>query len=495
MSFVNSLFGTIAGTSFSRQSSDISFIPVDDKGHTIQIKGDSVNWLGLKSRTMQKYAYDYCYPVASVVDRLAEYDITGVIEVLNSKGKGKENFAKSEWATRMNRLLAQPNPMQSWEQFRGQQVIYKKIFGFCPVLPFVPAGMTPDYATSMINLPPWLFDSESTKNIVFVSKQNEIVKQWKITILGKSFTFTSDQVIILEDSFMQDEESDFLLPQSRLVGLDMAVSNICRAMEANNVLLTKRGPLGFISHEGAKDVAGTLPMNPDEKKELQDSLRQYGLSLEQYQYVISRTPSRWNPMSYDVNQLGILPTVTAGEKAICHRFGFPYVLYEEIDATFANSSTAAKAVYQNNVIPNNAKDLNKYNKFFKSAENSAKIVGNFLHIAALQEDAKMQAEAANTLDQALSVEYNNNLITKNQWLTARGYDTVPDGDIYKAGSGSDPLAVKLGVGGTQSLIDLLANPSLNEEAKKNGLVILFGMTPEDAAKLVSKPVDQDTLPV
>lgn len=433
MSYLNNLFGTIAGNTLFRQPSGVSFIPVDDKGSVTDIKGEAT-WLGLKNRLQQKYAYDYCFPVASVVDRLAEYDIVGTIEILRSTGKGRDNFATNEWAKRMNKLLAQPNPMQTWEQFRGQQVVYKKVFGFCPVLPLIPSGMPPDYCTSMINLPPWLFDGVSTGNLAYTSKQNEIVKKWRFSILGKTFEVEPDKLFILEDSFMQDEESDFMLPQSRLVGLDMAVSNICKAMEANNVLLAKRGPLGFISHDAAatKDsVAGYLPMNKAEKEELQTSLQAYGLSLAQYQYVISRQAVKWNPMSYDVNQLGINPTVIAGEKAICHRYGFPYVLYEEVDATFANSNTAAKAVYQNNVIPNNSKDLNKYNKFFLAAENQCKIVGNFLHIAALQEDMLQQANTKKALNDALKLEYDNNLITKNQWLTALGYDTIPDGDKYK----------------------------------------------------------------
>jgi hypothetical protein len=442
MSFINSLFGTIANTTLSREPSGISFIPIDDKGNTIQIKGDNVNWLGLKSRQMQKYAYDYCYPLASVVDRLAEYDITGNIEILRSTGKGKENFATSEWANRMNRLLAQPNPMQSWEQFRGQQVIYKKVFGFCPVLPFVPGGMTPDNATSMINIPPWLFDYESTREIIFTSKIDQIVKEWRVSILGKTFTFKPDQIIILEDSFMQDEQSDFLLPQSRLVGLDMAVSNICRAMEANNVLLTKRGPLGFISGSGGKDGIGAmLPMRPEEKKELQDSLRQYGLTLGQYQYVISRTSATWNPMSFNVTELGIDPTVISGSKAVCHRYGFPYTLFEQQDSTYANGLQAEKGVYQNNIIPNSNKDLNKYNKFFKADENNAKIVSNFSHVAALKEDELMGAQAAKAWNDALLIEYDNNLITKNQWLTARGYDTVPDGEKYKRDEVTNPIVV------------------------------------------------------
>lgn len=48
-----------------------------------------------------------------------------------------------------------------------------------------------------------------------------------------------------------------------------------------------------------------------------------------------------------------------------------------------------------------------------------------------------------------------------------------------------PLAVKLGVGGTQSLQLILADPNLNPEAKKNIAIIVFGVKPEDAALLVA----------
>jgi len=433
MSFIDYLFGSIAGaTSIDRAAPGISFIPVDNASGTLQIKGQNAVWLGMKNRLMQKYAYEFCYPVSSVVDRLAEYDIAGKIEILRTEGKGANNYATNSWAMNMNKLLAQPNPMQSWEQFRGQQIIYKKIFGWCPVLPLIPAGFSPDNAISMVNIPPWCFEPEPTNNYINQSKIEDVVKSYKFSILGKSFTLNPKDFIILEDSFMQDEDSGFVLPQSRLVGLDMAISNICAAMEADNVLLKKRGPLGFISGDAGKDGMGAnMPMQPSEKKDLQEQLQRYGLSWSQYLYVISSQPAKWNPMSYDTKQLGTKETIVSGEKAICHRYGFPYVLYEEIDATYANSASAAKAVYQNNIIPNNTKDLNKYNKFFLAAENKAKIGGNFDDIAALQEDKLQQAQAAKSLDDALLIEYNANLITKNQWLTARGYDTVADGDKYK----------------------------------------------------------------
>ena len=446
--FVHNLFGTIAGPqAFMNKAVNVDFIPLDANGKTLQIKGQDACWLGLKNRLIQKYAYEYCYPVASVVDRLAEYDISGTIEILRLGGKGKDDYLTGTWATLMNARLAQPNPLQSWEQFRGQQVVYKKVFGFCPVFPIVPAGMTPEYCTSIVNIPPWLFDAKSTKEILFKSDIKEIVKEYTINILGKPFTLTAEQIFILEDSFFQDEDADFLLPQSRLVGLDMAVSNICAAMEADNVLLKKKGPLGVWSHDAAatKDsVAGYIPMTPSEKSELQQSLQQYGLSLTQWQHLISRTAVKYVAASYNVTELATKATIVAGEKAICHRFGFPYVLYEETDTTFANGTNAGKGVFQNNVIPNNKKDLTKYEKFFKAKENNAKITCDYSSHAVLQEDELAKASAKLAMNNALEKEWLNNMITRNQYLTALGYDTLPgeEGNVFYRDEKKEPVKEK-----------------------------------------------------
>jgi hypothetical protein len=237
--------------------------------------------------------------------------------------------------------------------------------------------------------------------------------------------------MILDDGYMQDEMEQFILPKSRLVGLDMAISNLCAAMEADNVLLRKRGPLGFITHAPKSDpVSGNLAMTSDEKEELQSSLQNYGLNWSQFQFAISRQPVKWESMGYNVKELGTKDSVITAERAICHRYGYPYVLYEEQDATYANGGNAKKGVYQDIVIPGNKKDLAKYNKFFQAAENNCDICGDFSHVAAFQEDEKFKGQAAQLLDQALQIEWLNNVITLNQWREQRGYDTTDDGNVY-----------------------------------------------------------------
>ena len=432
--FFNNLFGTIAGTNIPAKFGGIDFAP-DGKGGTIKLtgKGMPAQWLGLRTPMMQKYAYEFCFPVAAVCDKLAEMDTNGKLEIVRAKGKGKNDLATNAWATKMNTLLAQPNPLQSWEQFRGQQVVYKKIFGFCPVLPIIPVGFEelPEFATSIINIPPWLFEPIGTGKLLYQSTIDDLIKEYRVTILGSSFVLQPKQIFILEDSFMQDEQRNFLLPKSRLCGLDMAVSNICAAMEADNILLRRGGPLGLLSG-ASKDGMGTaLPLSPDQKKEAQDDLNNYGIAWSQFQFMISRNPLSLQMIGFNAKQLGAKETVIQGEKAICHRYSFPYTLYEETGATYANGANAALSVYQDNIVPNNSKDLSKYNKFFKAAENASLIKTDYSYLLLFQEDvAQLQKAAKNQVD-ALSVEFNDNIITMNQWLTARGYETVADGDKYK----------------------------------------------------------------
>lgn len=421
--FSNNLLGTIAGPSSLSQNINYDFVPINSSGGTIQIKGEKANWIGLHTAMMQKYAYEYCYPVASIIDRMAEYDLNGVVEVLRAKGKGANDFATGIWAQDINELFSQPNERQGWENFRGQGLVYKRTFGYCPILPIEVIGM-PGVYSRMINLPPWCFG---------VDAENDEIPYY-CHLLGQRVYFRKDQLIILTDSFLQDENKNYLLPRSRMIGLDMAVSNICAAMEADNVLLRKKGPLGFISGNAGKDGVGAMiPMQEKEKKDLQDQLQRYGLSWNQYQYVISAVSAQWNPMSYDVKQLGTKETVVAGEKAICHRYNWPYILYEMSDSAYsANGTNAEKNAYTSNVIPNNLKDFSLFNKFFKAKENNGKIVCDFTSVPCLQTDKKTEAEARKAMNDAYQVEYDNDLITKNQWRTAMGYDTVEGGDVYKS---------------------------------------------------------------
>lgn len=432
-SFTNNLFGVIAGGA-TQAFGYADFAPTDSNGNIVRLTGqDAAQWLGLKNRMMQRWAYDYCFPLAAVIDRLAEYDIAGYLEIKRAKGKGAGNDLNSDWAQRITTLFENPNPLQTWQQFRAQQVAFKRTYGFCPVLPIRPSGLGPEYAVSLHNIPPWAIEVDATGNYTG-QLITEFVSAFRINVLGKYMVVDPEDIIILKDGLVQDELQKYVLPKSKLVGLDMAVSNLCAAMEADNTLLRKRGSIGFISHDTAasKDsIAGALPMTKPQQRRLEKEFyAKYGVGWNQFQYVISRVPAKWNSMVFDVKQLGTKDTIIASEKAICHRFGFPYTLYEQQDATYANAGNAAKSVYQDNVIPANQNDMAEYAKFFGAAENNAQLITCYDDVAAFQEDRKYKADADYAQRQALQIDWLNNMITQNQWREACGYETTADGDKY-----------------------------------------------------------------
>lgn len=488
-SFYNNLFGTIAeGAGLARLPQKIGFLPEDDMGNTLKIKGTGANWMGLRSREMQLKAYMFCSPLSSVIDRLAEADINGKPEILRKTGKGKNDYAGGPYADNLNALFSQPNPLQTWHQFRGQQVVYKKIFGFCPVWAIRPAGFndTSD-AYQLINIHPWCFNVESTKKLYRQTAAKDIISKYVFTVLGEDITLTADDVFILEDSFLQDEKTDYILPMSRLVGLDMAVSNICAALEADNVLLKKKGPLGAWTHDAAatKDsVAGYIPMTKTERAEVQRDLDAYGVSWSQYQSLVTRQPIKWQGTSFNVTELGTSDTLVKGTKEICHRFNYSYTLLEESESTFsANGVRSHQALYQNNVIPSRMKDDEKYEKYFKMSENNCKFVADFSWLPVMQPDKKVEAETLKAQTEALLLQYKEGIITKNKMLEGLGLDTIPGADTYVTDDTSeDALAIRIGAEGMTSFIALL-NAPLTEDNKRNALIILFGLSEEEARLL------------
>lgn len=429
-SFSQNLLGNIAGLQGNLIRPALDFIPIGANGQTLQLTNTTANWLGLRSRQMQYWAYVYCAPLGSIVDKLAECDISGELEAL--KNDGTEDYSQSPTVKRLMRLLAQPNPMQTWEQFRGQQVIYKKIFGYVPVWPIVPAGFTDvSYATSIWNIPPWLATPHLNTEFNFYSTTGNSIKEYTLSIFGDSYTIPGDKLMTLYDGFVQDNGNQFMLPLSKVAGLDYAISNINFAMEADNVLLRKKGPLGAWVHSPVTDnVAGYLPMTPTQKEELQSDLNQYGLSFDQFQHMISRSAVRYESAGYNVKDLMTKETVRQGVETICDKFGMPAEVMSFKDVTYENRAAAEKFLYQNNVIPNNKRDMRSYTNFFGLDKLNLKLTCDFAELPILAEDAEKAGSAMKAKTEAYQLQYQNNLITKNQFRQSLGWDSVQGEDYY-----------------------------------------------------------------
>lgn len=429
MSFSQNLFGAIAGKYLPPVKAGIGFLPNGTNGETVELKGNDASWLGLRNANMQYWAYVYCSPLAAIIDKQAECDINGAAEVLKLNG----DYTQSPAALRLIKLLKRPNKLQTWEQFRGEQLVYKKIFGYCPVFVINPAGFNDvTYASSMWNLPPWLAQPNIDYSFNLYSPGDIIpIKSYSINLFNQNIEIEGKNIFTLTDGFIKDENSTSNMPLSKIAGLDYAVSNICVAMEADNVLLRKKGPLGVWSHDRPADsFQGYIPMKKEEKDELQKDLQKYGLGFDQFQYLVSRQAIKYVSAGYNVKDLMTKETVIQGVQMCCDRYSVPIEVMSFKDVTYENKASAERFMYQNNIIPGNRKDMRVYNDFFKLNESGLKLVCDFDDLPILQTDKSEEATAMNTKTDALQKQYKDNLITKNQYRQGLGYDTVDGDDVY-----------------------------------------------------------------
>ena len=432
------IFGTLGQGAFPILSR-MDFIPEDGNSNTIQLTGEGSNgspvWIGLDTKQMQFWAYIYCSPLASVIDRLAEADTNGIVRFVDAEdGTPIKNVNKNPRLLRIKKLLNKPNPWQTWEEFDAEQVVICKVFGYCPVFAVGPSGMDKSYTKALINLNPAIctpisnYDEFNLFEDIRQNKRRYLIKEWQLHIFGQTYNISSEDVILVKDGFVSKGVDHLGLPLSKIHGMDFFVSNICAAMEADNVLLKKKGPLGVFSYDPGKDMAGAVPLEPDAKDNLQKDLMRYGLTVGQIQYVISTMPVKWNAMSFNVRDLMTKETIRQAIDGICDRFGYPAELMSGKNATYENRNSSEKWVYNNNVIPFSLRRMTRYNEFFELEE--VIIRKDFDHLPVLQEDIVKAGEAYKSEAEGLDIEWKAGMITWNQWQKAKGRDNVDGFDIY-----------------------------------------------------------------
>lgn len=427
----NNIFGTM-GAGVPPILSRMGFIPADGSGNVIDLTGNitdgNAKWIGLDSKIMQFWAYVFCSPLATVIDRLAEADTNGIVRFVDEDNIPVKNANKIPRIARLQKLLRRPNPWQTWEEFEGEQVSTSKIFGYCPVFAINPGFEDRTYTTALVNLNPLLV-TPVTNYEFDIFGESSYIKTWRFGILGKMYDIPAKDVFLVKDSFVSNTQGNSLnLPMSKINGLDFCVSNICAAMEADNVLLKKKGPLGIFSFDPGKDMAGATPLDPIAKDELQKDLQRYGLTVGQIQYVISKMPIKWNPISFNSKDLTTKETVRQSIDMICDRYGYAAELMSGKNATYENRTSSEKWVYNNGVIPYARRRMQNYNNYF-SLEGIT-MIKDFSELPALQEDIVKAGEAEFYESQSLLIDWMAGALTWNQWQVAKGRDSVAGMDIY-----------------------------------------------------------------
>lgn len=385
--------------------------------------GNDIIWQNLSNSTEYKYAYEHFSPLSSIINHKAKAYADGYIEVLNPN---TDNYVRGQYKA-WEKLLETPNFIQSGNSFFKQLYSYVAINGYAIVLKVYPSGFR-DLPTSLWVLPYWCIEVDEKLTNVFALDKDSIKQGIYFTLNGRRTKLEPENIIIItDDTGVIDDR--IWLPKSRISLLRAPISIGISSLEAEMTMQQKRGALGIFSNE-AKDAAGHQHLLPEDKESLQRDMQQYGLSRAQYQYIVTSANLKWQPVAPPIKDLMTHESYRKAIMDCCNAYSFPYELtpYSE-RKTLANVDSFDTILYQNAIIPE-ANSIDQQLTMGLLPEN-IKIRHDYSDVPALQQGEKEKGEGMQAMNNAMQILYDNNLITKNEWLKAIGRDTIADGDKFK----------------------------------------------------------------
>ncbi|MDX1938042.1 MAG: phage portal protein, partial [Flavihumibacter sp.] len=378
-------------------------------------------------------AFNQCPPLAAVLLRVGIAAAKGKVWVLK---QNSEDESRSEFGKNLRRLFKKPNPIQGWEQFYAQVIVYKRLYGYAPIITTNPAGFGGvTEKTKMWCLPPWFVDIEISKKLLSATDMTDLLDKVEFTYKGKKDPLDIKNLILLRDYTPTMNLEDAVLPQSRNLSLALPIAGIVSAYKSNNVLIKKKGGLGIIGNN-TKDAIGSVALKDTEKKEIEEKLHEnYGLTEDQFQVIVSNAALTYTPMVFDTTQLGIHETISNYTKEVCNVHGYPFKLLASDKSTGLNSNELKEAsisLYNDTIQPEVDADFRVFADFFKCEEFGIDLLCDFSEIDVLQENKKEAATARLTFSRALEIDWKNNMITRNMYLKQLGFDEIDgkEGDEY-----------------------------------------------------------------
>lgn len=382
-----SLFRPTRRKDYSETYLSPTFIPLD--------------WLstflsGIASATDQKFLSLYLSvpELQAIINYKAKAFSEMRVRAVDKQGKEKE--------VPQIGIFGQPNPIQTFKEFAAQYHVLRDIFGNEFIHPIY--GGDKKKTQTLWNLPP--LDAEiipvSNNLIPFnMTKLEEMIKEYKFKFNSNTITYTPDEIIHFNDNQVRFKDNKFLLGDSKLRPLVQACENIKSAYEARGVLI-QNSALGILSNDSS-DQMGTTPLDPQDKTDLQEDYKKYGLSKTKWQLILTNASLKWQSMAVDVGKLKLFEEVDADFRAIANAYNFPPELLQPKSGASLNQeskSESLKQLYQDAIIPEANEFLQGLGNFLQL--DNITFEADFSHIAALQENIELRSKAMNWAATGLS---------------------------------------------------------------------------------------------
>ena len=185
---------------------------------------------------------------------------------------------------------------------------------------------------------------------------------------------------------------------SPLLALEFPISNTELAYRYLNCISGEKGAIGILS-QITKDSMGSIPMSPDEKKEIERVYRQEnGVDDDQKKIHITNGSVTWSPMSYPTRDLLLMEQIDANFLTILAKYGVNQNVFTS--STYENLKHGLIQTHNDTIVPHADSFTQAISKFL-GIEKGKRLVLDYSHLPYLQVDKKQEADTVKVVSDSL----------------------------------------------------------------------------------------------
>ena len=430
------------------------------------------------------YGQDYLKAVSDcphlnvVVNRVADMLANGQWKCVEVGDEEKE--IKNDEAVR---LLNKPNPLQRGNEFLRQYAWNYCVYATEPIYKNTGMkGIGSGKIQALWNLPLWQAQIIPTGKLYDQVSLDAIIEGVRVWYTGQQITYNINDLIFNAQNIQQN-----LIGLSRIPALNKPISNIVGALQTRNIIIHDKGVIGILSATGKDDGSGVLPLNSNERLNIEQQFRAdtdiYG---DRSKVKISTANIKWNPMSYPVKDLMLFEEIEDDFAVIIGAYGLHRDIFPSVKgATFENQNEAVKSSYQNGIQPI-ADDLAMVmTEAFGYEGTGKKLILDFSWLPIMKEDELSEAQAKQTETMRRSQLYKDNIITREQYAEEEEVELVPQSNEPQNSSQANLRGLVGSVTGIAIINQYVATGFMNREAGIAVLMNVYGYDKATASSMIT----------
>jgi hypothetical protein len=286
-------------------------------------------------------AYTLCPPVSTTINKGARM-FTNAKFYLQKTSESKKRIENHPLLD----LLNDPNPVQSRDEFLMNYYIFLKLYGYANLYKFQPS--------SAINLSDlFVLDPEKLSLPLQMSNLSFKKATWQRLFEGMDFHYSDGEIQIKESienliPFFDLYNDTPFSGISRIKQNELSISNIIKALEGENIIISRPGGIGIIkTNANVNNVPSDLDIQATEEKFKQ----RYGLNFNKSHIVFSKSDLEYINLLQPISNFGFSEVYSRNEDTIMNAFGMSKDVYGKGEVKYENKIQGERSHYQNEVIP------------------------------------------------------------------------------------------------------------------------------------------------